>query len=175
MIMSTPRLLYVPTILVALTLANAVLVRPTSAADGLLSTHRISATLANEAVAAAVAACAAQGYGETAVLVDADGVDQAVLRGDGSGPHTPDSAFDKAFTSVTFKSDTLSMPARFASEPGPSALFTKVPHLLLLGGGVVIKSGDEVVGAIGAAGAPGGDLDDSCAKAGLAKISDRLK
>jgi uncharacterized protein GlcG (DUF336 family) len=173
--MSTPRLLYLPTILVALTLASTWLALPASAANGLLSTHRISAALANEAVAAAVAACAAQGYSETAVLVDADGVDQAVLRGDGSGPHTLDSAFDKAFTSVTFKSDTLSMAARFAGQPGPLALFTKVQHLLLLGGGVVIKSGDEVVGALGAGGAPGGDLDDACAKAGLAKISDRLK
>jgi uncharacterized protein GlcG (DUF336 family) len=173
--MSTPRLLCLPAVLVALTLASWAIALPASAADGLLSTHRISAALANEAVAAAVAACAAQGYSETAVLVDADGVDQAVLRGDGSGPHTLDSAFDKAFTSVTFKSDTLSMAARFAGQPGPLALFAKVQHLLLLGGGVVIKSGDEVVGALGAGGAPGGDLDDACAKAGLAKISDRLK
>jgi len=51
----------------------------------------------------------------------------------------------------------------------------KLPHLLLLGGGIVIKVGDEVVGAIGAAGAPGGDLDDACARAGLDKIKDQLK
>jgi uncharacterized protein GlcG (DUF336 family) len=51
----------------------------------------------------------------------------------------------------------------------------KLPHLLLLGGGIVIKVGDEVVGAIGASGAPGGDLDDACARAGLDKIKDQLK
>ncbi len=151
-----------------------VLMRPAAAADGLLNTSLISASLAMEAVTAAVAACAAQNYAETAVLVDADGVVQAVLRGDGAGAHTLDSAHDKAFTSASFKNDTLAMVTRAANQP-PSALFSKLPHLLLVGGGVVIKVGDKVVGAIGAAGAPGGDLDDGCAKAGLSKVKDRLK
>jgi uncharacterized protein GlcG (DUF336 family) len=68
--------------------------------------HRLNAELANEAVGAAVASCAQQGYAETAVVVDTDGVTQALLRGDGAGIHTLDSAHDKAYTSVTFKSDT---------------------------------------------------------------------
>ena len=51
----------------------------------------------------------------------------------------------------------------------------KLPHLLLLGGGIVIKLRDEVVGAIGAAGAPGRGLDEACARAGLDKIKDQLK
>jgi uncharacterized protein GlcG (DUF336 family) len=148
---------------------------PSHAADGLVGTHRLSATMAADAVAAAVAACAAQGYSETAVLVDADGVTQAVLRGDGTGAHTLDSAHDKAFTAATFKSDTQALVERGATQPTPSALFARLPHLLLFGGGVVIKAGNEVVGAIGASGAPGANLDDGCAKAGLAKISDRLK
>jgi uncharacterized protein GlcG (DUF336 family) len=173
--MSTTSLGNRSTVLAALALSTVALGLPASAADGLLSTHRISAALANEAVGAAVAACAAQGYSETAVLVDADGVVQAVLRGDGAGSHTLDSAHDKAFTAASFKSDTLPMATRAASQPSPSALFTKLPHLLLFGGGVVIKVGDEVVGAIGAAGAPGANLDDGCAKAGLAKIADGLK
>ena len=63
---------------------------------------------------------------------------------------------------------------RAKTVPGFAALFT-LPHLILFGGGVVIKVGDEVVGAIGAAGAPGANLDDACAHAGLDKIADRLK
>ena len=51
----------------------------------------------------------------------------------------------------------------------------RLPHLLLLGGGIVIKVDDEVVGAIGASGAPGGDFDDACARAGLDKIKDQRK
>jgi uncharacterized protein GlcG (DUF336 family) len=143
-------------------------------AQGLVQTHRISADLANQAVAAAVAQCASQGYAETAVLVDADGVEQAVLRGDRAGAHTLDSAFAKAYTAASFKTDTTALVERSKTVPVLANLF-KLPHLLLLSGGIVIKAGDEVVGAIGAGGAPGGDLDDACAKAGLDKIKDQLK
>jgi uncharacterized protein GlcG (DUF336 family) len=139
-----------------------------------LQTHRIPAALALEAVGEAVAACAKQGYNETAVLVDLDGVRQAVLRGDGTGAHTLDSANDKAYTSASFKTDTLALVERAKTVP-IAPILAKLPHLLLFGGGVVIKIGDEVVGAIGASGAPGGDLDDNCARAGLDKIRDRLR
>jgi uncharacterized protein GlcG (DUF336 family) len=143
-------------------------------AHGLLQTHRISAALANEAVAAVVAKCAGQGYPETAVLVDADGVQQAALRGDRAGAHTLDSAFSKAYTAASFRTDTTALVGRSKTAPVLVNLF-ELPHLLLLGGGIVIKVGDEVVGAIGAAGAPGGDLDDACAGAGVDKIKDQLK
>jgi uncharacterized protein GlcG (DUF336 family) len=143
-------------------------------AQGLLQTHRISADLANQAVAAVVAKCASQGYAVTGALVDADGVQQAVLRGNGAGPNTLNSAYAKAYTSVTFKTDTTAVVERSKTAPLLANLF-KLPHLLLLPGGIVIKADDEVVGAIGAAGAPGGDLDEACARAGLDKIKDQLK
>jgi uncharacterized protein GlcG (DUF336 family) len=143
-------------------------------AQGLLQTHRISADLANQAVAAVVAQCASQGYAETGVLVDADGVQQAGLRGDRAGAHTLESAFAKAYTAASFKTDTTALIERAKTVPVLVNLF-KLPHLLLLSGGIVIKAGDEVVGAIGAAGAPGGDLDDACARAGVDKIKDQLK
>ena len=147
----------------------------TASAQGLLPTHHISAELASQAVAEAVASCAKQGYFETAVLVDADGVRQAVLRGDRAGAHTLDSAYDKAYTAASFKTDTSALFERSKTAPGFANLFTQLPHLILLGGGIVIKVGDEVVGAIGAAGAPGANLDDGCARAGLDKIRDQLK
>jgi len=143
-------------------------------AQGLLRTNRISADLANQAVAAVVEKCASQGYAETGVLVDADGVQHALLRGNRAGAHTLDSAFAKAYTAASFKTDTTALVERSKTVPVLLNLF-KLPHLLLLGGGIVIKVGDEVVGAIGAAGAPGGDLDDACARAGLDKIKDQLK
>jgi uncharacterized protein GlcG (DUF336 family) len=153
----------------------AVLFATQAYAQGLLPTHRIPAELAGQAVAAIVANCAKQGYAETAVVVDADGVRQAVLRGDGAGSHTLDSAYDKAYTSASFKTDTSALFERSKTVPGFANLFTQVPHLMLFGGGIVIKVGDEVVGAIGAAGAPGANLDDACARAGLDKIHDQLK
>ena len=139
-----------------------------------LVTHRIPAALAFEAVAAAVEACGKQGYAETAIVVDADGVTQALLRGDWTGVHSIDSATYKAYTSATMKVDTSVLIEREKTDPmGPG--MAKLPRLLEAGGGVVIKVGDEVVGAIGASGAPGSQLDENCAKAGLAKIQDRLK
>jgi uncharacterized protein GlcG (DUF336 family) len=139
-----------------------------------LVTHRIPAALALEAVGEAVAVCARQGYAETAVLVDADGVRQAVLRGDRAGAHTLDSAADKAYTAASFKADTSALVERAKTVP-IAPILAKLPNLLLFGGGVVIKFHDEVIGAIGAAGAPGGDLDENCARAGLEKIRGRLQ
>jgi uncharacterized protein GlcG (DUF336 family) len=145
------------------------------AAAQVLTTHRIPAALALEAVAAAVEACAKQGYAETAVLVDADGVPEALLRGDSGGAHSLDSATYKAYTSASFKANSSQVAARAAQTPSLAALLAKLPKLVASGGGVVIKMDKEVIGAIGAGGAPGGDLDEACAKAGLDKIRDRLK
>ena len=139
-----------------------------------LPTHRIPAALAAEAASETVAACPRQGYTETAVVLDADGATIAALRGEGAGIHTLDSANDKAYTAVSFKSDTLPLAER-AKEPGGLTVLSKLPHVMFFGGGVVIKIGDEVVGAIGASGAPGAQLDEACARAGLNKIRDRLK
>jgi len=155
-------------------LAALLLVSGPAWADGLLPTHRLSAVMASEIASEVVSACAKQGYAETAVVVDADGVRQALLRGDRAGSHTLDSANDKAYTAATFKSDTTALVERAKTTPAFAGLFG-LPHLLLFGGGVVIKLGDEVVGAIGAAGAPGANLDEACAKAGLDKVRDRLK
>jgi uncharacterized protein GlcG (DUF336 family) len=139
-----------------------------------LVTHRIPAALAVEAASEGVASCAKGGYSETVVVVDADGATIAAVRGDGAGIHTLDSAHDKAYTSVSFKSDTMAIAER-AKGGGEITPLAKLPHLLFFPGGAVVKLDNEVIGAIGAAGAPGGNLDDGCAKAGLEKIRDRLK
>ena len=98
-----------------------------------------------------------------------------MLRGDRAGSHTLDSANDKAYTAASFKTDTSALVERSKTVPGFANLFTQLPHLILLGGGIVIKVGDELVGAIGVAGAPGANLDEACARAGLEKIRDQLK
>jgi uncharacterized protein GlcG (DUF336 family) len=105
-------------------------------AENLLVTHRISAVLASEAVEAAVSFCASEGFTESAAVVDIDGVAQATLRGDGAGVHTPDSAIDKAYTSVSLKSDTLALVSAVQDQLTPAGPFSKLPHLLLFGGGV---------------------------------------
>lgn len=148
---------------------------PAYAQSQLITTHRIPAALALEAVGTAVATCEAQGFFETAVLVDADGVRQAVLRGDGSGPHSLDSAYGKAYTSATMRANTEAVVERSKTDPIVINIITKMPNMLLDGGGVVIKINGEVIGAIAASGAPDGKVDEACAQAGLDKIMDRLK
>jgi uncharacterized protein GlcG (DUF336 family) len=156
--------------------ALAIMLFATAAADaqGLVNARRVSAPLAAEAVAAAVQACAEKKFTVSATLLDLDGVPQASLRGDGTGPENLAIANDKAYTAVTFESDTADIVARSRGGAVSSA-FTKLPHLVLASGAVVIKVGDEVIGALGVSGAPGGDNDALCAKAGVDKIRDRLK
>ena len=139
-----------------------------------LQTHRIPSALAAEAASETVAACAKQGYHETAQVVDADGVIIATVRGDGVGAHSLDSALDKAYTAASFRNDTLALSERAKGEDLIAPL-AKLPHVMFFGGGVPIKLGDETIGAIGAAGAPGAKLDDACARAGIEKIKDRLQ
>jgi uncharacterized protein GlcG (DUF336 family) len=146
----------------------------TAQAEGLVSTKRLSASLAAEAVAAAVTACAQKNFFVGAVVLDYSGVQQAALRGDGASGQNILNAYDKAFTAATFATDTAELVER--SRTGTvSSSFAKVPHLLLAAGGVVIKVGDEVIGAIGVSGAPGGDNDAACAKAAIEKIKDKMK
>jgi uncharacterized protein GlcG (DUF336 family) len=158
----------------ALALALAAFAQCAAEAEGLVNAKRLSASLAAELVMAAVTACAQKNYHVGAVVLDYSGVQQAALRGDGAAPQNVLNANDKAFTAASFGMDTTELVERAKAGPLPSA-FAKVPHLLLNAGGVVIKVGDEVIGAIGVSGAPGGENDAVCAKVALAQIKDRMK
>jgi uncharacterized protein GlcG (DUF336 family) len=154
-------------------LAAGIAAAPVSA-QGLITTHRISAAVASELVAGAVVACKEKTYNITAVVLDTDGVRQAMLRGDGAGIATLGVAYDKAFTSISTRTDTGVLVERAKTTP-PSQFILKVPHMLLLQGGIVIKIGEETVGALGVSGAPGGEKDEACARAALDKVSGQLK
>src|SRR5580700_10580883 len=128
----------------------------TVSAQGLVTTHRISAAVASELVAGAVAACKEQTYNVTATLLDIDGVRQAMLRGDGAGIATLDVSNDKAYTAMTTRTDTGVLVERAKTTP-PSQIVLKEPHMLLAQGAIVIKIGEEFVAALGVSGAPGGE------------------
>jgi uncharacterized protein GlcG (DUF336 family) len=157
-----------------LLLLSAVLLAPLpTAAQGLVTERTISATLAAEAAAAAVEACAARGFRVTAAVVDRAGVLRALLRADGAGPHTVSSARAKAYTSASMRANTTQILETVRTNPGAARL-PDIEGFLVVGGGMPIRAGEEVVGAIGVGGAPGGHLDDQCAEAGIARIRDRL-
>jgi uncharacterized protein GlcG (DUF336 family) len=159
---------------IAAALALAAFAQPAVRAEGLVSQKRLSASLAAELAMAAVTACAQKNYHVGVVVLDTSGVQQVALRGDGAAAQNVLNANDKAYTAASFGADTAELVERSRTGAVSSA-FAKVPHLLLNAGGVVIKVGDEVIGAIGVSGAPGGDNDVVCAKAALEKIKDRMK
>jgi uncharacterized protein GlcG (DUF336 family) len=162
--------------LLTITVAATVLWASGTAAFGqnLLQERNISLALATEAAAAAVQSCKERGFTVSAAVVDRSGHVKALLRADGAGPHTLDSSRRKAFTSATMRSNTSAILQTVQTNPGAANL-PMIDGFLILGGGMPIRAGEEVIGAIGVGGAPGGNLDDLCAEAGINKIRDRLK
>lgn len=134
----------------------------------------ISVALASEAATAALQFCTQKGWKVSVAVVDRAGNLKAFLRGDGAGPHTVDSSRRKAFTAASLQHSTAEMADIFQKNPSLTDM-KMIDGFLLLGGGQPIRVGDEVIGAIAAAGAPGGNFDDQCADAGINKIRDRLK
>jgi uncharacterized protein GlcG (DUF336 family) len=130
--------------------------------------------LAQEAATAAVAACSAGGYRVSVVVVDADGVVRVSVRGDGAGSHTLNSAFRKAFTAATFNRPTSAWAPAIKANPEVGSM-EHIDNILMAGGGLPIRAGNDLVAAIGNAGAPGFDKDEACAQAGIDKIKDRLR
>ena len=152
--------------LVAMGLAAA----PARGADVLIA-HRLSAALATDIAVAAIAACEKLTYKITAAVVDYDGVNQALIRGDGAGVHTVQAARDKAFTAVTYGRATSAVGEQYKTSQ--SAVILKEPFLIPGDGGLPIKIGNEVVGALGVSGSPG--KDEVCGNAALDQYRNRLK
>lgn len=143
-------------------------------AESVRSEKNMSLELANQIASAAVSACAASGYHVTATVVDRAGSVRAVQRADNAGPHTLAASQQKAFTSASARNNTSAMLETSQKNPGAATL-GNIPGFLLLGGGVPVKVGNEVIGAVGIGGAPGGHLDEQCAIAALDKVKDQLK
>lgn len=145
-----------------------------SIAQSVRTERTVTLELANQIAAAAVAACSERGYAVTATVVDRAGSVRAVQRADAAGPHTLAASQAKAYTSASARNNTQAMMEAAQKNPAAANL-VHIPGFLLLGGGVPIRSGNEVVGAVGVGGAPGGHLDEQCAVAALDKSSAALK
>ncbi len=126
-----------------------------------------------ELASAALEKCRKEGFQAAVSVVDRAGNLQVTLRDRFAGPHTPDTSTRKAWTAVSFRTDTLALAK--VTEKGEAWAIRLVKGALPLGGGVQILKGDgTLVGAVGVSGAPGGDKDEECAKAGIAAIEDRI-
>ena len=161
----------------ARTVLAAILLAAGACAHAQQATYTLKSITPEAALKAAQAAlrtCAGNGHQVAVAVVDRGGHALVVLRDRLAGPHTPDTAVNKAWTSLTFKMDTLAF-ARATQATEASSGIRQLPRIVAIGGGRTIESAGSLVGAIGISGAPGGEADDVCARAGLAAIRDDLE
>ena len=150
-------------------------------AQGVFHRQQLSAALANELVGDTVAICASRGYKVWAVVVNLDGVRIALLRGDGAPIHSQDNAYFKAYSASSLtlgrnESSTKELADRMAKATPSNVPYTQLPNTTFGQGAIVIRNAEkQIIGSIGVSGAPGGQLDEACAREALAKIQDRIK
>src|SRR5674476_1256509 len=153
-------------------LAVAAVLASSARAQGVLTEKNVSLALAQTIANAALEQCKSMGFKVSVAVVDRGGHAIVMLHGDGAGLHTQEGAERKAYTARTFGQPSADFVKRLSERPDTagSVHYTRV---LALPGGLPIKAGTEVIGAVGVSGSPG--KDDVCSQAGIDKVADQLK
>jgi uncharacterized protein GlcG (DUF336 family) len=139
-----------------------------------LLTHKdLSVAMATTIAVAAVEACKAQGYNVSAHVLGREGQVIVGLRNEKAGLATFENSLKKAYTARTFRISSGQFANNVKGNPNAAALF--LTNITPAQGALPIKIGEETIGAIGISGAPGGDKDEACAKAGIDKVANELK
>ena len=158
---------------VAAAFALALSACPAAAQDATVTYKSLSPELALDLARATLGDCQKRGFQVAVVVTDRFGNPQVMLRDRFAGPHTPTTAQGKAWTAASFRTGTTELNA--ISQPGMmQAGLRNLPNVVMIGGGIVIEAGGSLIGAVGVSGAPGGDMDEACAKAGVGAIKDKL-
>ena len=144
-----------------------------SNAEGTFATKSLTPATALKLATSTMEACRELGYQVAVSVVDRSGVEQVMLRDRFAGAHTPETAWRKAWTVVSFRTNTSDM-LEITKAGNPQAGIRHLENVAMLGGGMMVNSGGEMVGGIGVSGAPGGELDDKCALKGIEAIEDLL-
>ena len=144
-------------------------------AQKMLATYStLTTAAAQRAAQAAFDRCEKDGYTVTVAVVDRGGQPLALVRNNLAGSHTVNTAIGKAATAVSFRVDTGELAAQ--TQAGrPQSGIRSLPNVVAIAGGIVVQAKGSLVGGIGVSGAPGGDADEACAKAGLAAIGDSME
>jgi uncharacterized protein GlcG (DUF336 family) len=145
----------------------------TPASAQLLNQKSLSAAMAMTIAQTALETCTKQGYTVSVHVIGRNGEVLVALRGDGSPPHTMENSQRKAYTSRTFRIPSGEFVQRVKDNPTTGAVH--LSGIIAAQGALPIKVGDEVIGAVGVSGAPGGEKDEACSKAGIDKVADQLK
>jgi uncharacterized protein GlcG (DUF336 family) len=154
--------------------AFALFYTPAIAADDALVVYKsLSPEIALEAAQAALRKCRDNGFQVAVVVVDRFGQPQVLLRDRYAGLPAADIATAKAYTALSFRRSTAEL-AQGVRSGQISAELAHMPRLAMLAGGLVIEAAGTLLGGIGVSGAPGGDKDEECAKAGLDAVRDKI-
>lgn len=145
-----------------------------SVANAQLLQHKdLTASIAMTIAQTAIATCKANGYNVSVTVVGRNGEPIVQVRGDNTGPHTIENSMRKAYTSRTFRIPSGDLVTRLKNDPTLGLIHLN--NVIANQGALPIKVGDETIGGAGASGAPGGDKDEACVKAGIDKVADQLK
>jgi uncharacterized protein GlcG (DUF336 family) len=152
----------------------------TPASAELLTQKSLSASMALTIVQAAMEACTTQGFRVSVAVVGRNGELLVHVRGDNTGPHTMENSFRKAYTSRSYRTSSADFAKRMLKPGEPPGGALMLSNIIAGRGGLPIKLGDDVIGAVGVSGAPGSGgppngNDEMCAKAGIDKVADQLK
>jgi uncharacterized protein GlcG (DUF336 family) len=145
----------------------------TPASAQMLNHKDLSAAMAFTIAQTTIETCKSNGYAVSVTVVGRNGEVILQVRGDNTGPHTMENSMRKAYTARTFRIPSGDMVTRVKNDPTLGLIH--LTNVIANQGALPIKVGDEVVGAAGASGAPGGEKDEACVKAGLEKVADQLK
>jgi uncharacterized protein GlcG (DUF336 family) len=133
----------------------------------------LNPSVALDLAQAAMKSCRESGYQVAVSVVDRFGTPQVLLRDRFAGPHTPETARRKAWTAISFRTDTLELSKISAAGQAQSGV-RFVGDALMIGGGVPVEAAGSIVAGIGISGAPGGEADDACARAGIEAVADKI-
>lgn len=145
-----------------------------ASAQGTFQTKLLTPETALKAATAALESCRKQGYQVGVAVVDRFGLTQVFVRDRFAGAHTVEVAQNKAWTAASFRTSTLEL-AGLTEAGKPMSGIRGVSRMMAVGGGLVIEAGGSIFGAIGVSGAPGGEADEVCAKAGIKAIADAIE
>lgn len=150
------------------------------AGSAVVTTEKLGWRLAEQLASDAVAACAERDYSVVATVVDVAGRQQAVIKGDTAGPHSIALSYRKAYTAYfygkLFNKNSTSELIEAIKDPSVRATLNTMPEVAFVGGGLTIRKVDgSVLGGLGVSGAPGGDKDEACAAAAIARHKDAWK
>ena len=164
------------TVLPAIALAVAALGAATPGlTQKMLATYpTLTTDAAVRAAQSALAQCQKQGYTVAVAVTDRGGQPLAMLRDNLAGAHTSLTAINKAYTAASFRTDTSEL-AVTTQDGKPASGIRQLPQVVAVGGGLMIRAKGSLFGAIAVSGAPNGDADEGCAKAGIATISDAIE